>query len=157
MIKVLFVCMGNICRSPMAEAVFQQMVDSAGLGKYFEIDSAGIGAWYVGEPAHDGTLAILRRNNIPYDGRSRQIERTDMDEFDYVLAMDREVMGYLRRYATGTHAELRMFLDYAVAEGAVTTSEVPDPYYDGRFELVYNLVGHGCRALLAHIRKEHNL
>jgi protein-tyrosine phosphatase len=80
-----------------------------------------------------------------------------MDEFDYVLAMDREVMGYLRRYATGTQGELRMFLDYAVEEGTVKTSDVPDPYYDGRFELVYNLVQHGCRALLAHIRSEHNI
>ncbi|MEO0565262.1 MAG: low molecular weight phosphotyrosine protein phosphatase, partial [Chloroflexota bacterium] len=71
MIRVLFVCLGNICRSPMAEAVFGQKVRDAGLEGKIEVDSAGTSAWHAGETAHRGTLAVLRRNNVPYDGRSR--------------------------------------------------------------------------------------
>ncbi|MBZ0287978.1 MAG: low molecular weight phosphotyrosine protein phosphatase, partial [Anaerolineae bacterium] len=79
MISVLFVCMGNICRSPMAEAVFQDMVNKAGLSNQFTIDSAGTSGWNEGETAHRGTLAILKRNKIAYEGRARQFLATDSE------------------------------------------------------------------------------
>src|SRR5689334_2678843 len=82
-IRVLFVCMGNICRSPMAEAVFQHMVNEAGLSSKFSLDSAGTGGWHAGETAHRGTLNVLKDHNIPYDGRARQFIRADLDKFDY--------------------------------------------------------------------------
>lgn len=156
MIKVLFVCMGNICRSPMAEAVFQDMVTQAGLENHFLIDSAGTGDWHAGETAHESTLEVLRKRGIRYNGRSRQITRQDMEEFDYILTMDntnlRGVQGMF-----GPSPKLRMFLSFANAAELIHVQEVPDPYYNGRYEQVYDLVNTGSVALLAHLRAEHRL
>jgi protein-tyrosine phosphatase len=157
MIRVLFVCMGNICRSPMAEAVFQEMVKQAGLSDKIQVDSAGTGDWHTGESAHEGTLAVLRRNGIPYNGRARQVTRADLDEFDYVLAMDRQNFSALQRSGTGARGEIRMFLSYANDAGTLAETDVPDPYYNGGFDRVYNLVTQGSAALLAHIRRQHTL
>jgi protein-tyrosine phosphatase len=157
MIHVLFVCMGNICRSPMAEAVFQDMVDKAGLTDQFQIDSAGTGNWYAGQTAHQGTLAVVRRANIAYKGRARQIQSPDFDKFDYIVAMDRENLAGIRRVGTASKGEVNLFLRWAKEAGAVSVDEVPDPYYDNSFDRVYDLVQKGCAALLAHIRAEHNL
>ena len=173
MIRVLFVCAGNICRSPMADAVFQDHIRRAGLQDQISVDSAGVGAWHPGESAHPGTLAVLREHDIAYDGRARQIRYDDFNHFDYVLAMDREnLAGILRlvnrgerssqekmdRLYNGAHRpEIGMFLSYANRAGSVAEIEVPDPYYDGRYPLVYELVEEGCTALLAHIRQVHRL
>ncbi len=145
--------MGNICRSPMAEAVFQHMVDQAGLSDRIDVDSAGTSRWEVGSPAHPGTQDILEKYHIPYDGRARQIVRQDLNDFDYVLAMDRENLSFVLRYATGARAEIRLFLSYAKEAGLVKIDEVPDPYFDGNFERTYTLIEAGCRALLHHIRQ----
>ncbi|MEO0565251.1 MAG: low molecular weight protein-tyrosine-phosphatase [Chloroflexota bacterium] len=156
MISVLFVCHGNICRSPMAEAVFQQMVNDAGLGDQIRADSAGTIGYHAGETAHRGTLEVLRKHNIPYDGRSRKIKASDFEAFDYVVTMDDNNLRNLRSMPTA-NANTRMFLSYANDAGTSTVREVPDPYYDGRFDYVYHLVKTGCEALLAEIRKNHNL
>lgn len=154
MIKVLFVCLGNICRSPMAEAVFQHMVNQAGLSEAIAIDSAGTGGWHVGEPAHRGTLAVLRAQNIPYEGRARQFTPRDLDDYDYVLAMDRENLAAIQRFARGnSHAHVGLFLDYAYRAGLVDVQEVPDPYFDNLFDRTYDLIERGSRALLDHIRQ----
>jgi protein-tyrosine phosphatase len=155
-IRVLFVCMGNICRSPMAEAVFQHLVNEAGLSDKIQVDSAGTGGWHAGEPAHRGTLDVLKRNTIPYNGRARQFVGGDLDKFDYVLAMDGENLSHIQRF-TSKKAEVRLFLEYGVAAKAVNRDEVPDPYYDGRFDYVYELVTEGSKALLDHIRAEHGI
>lgn len=158
MIKVLFVCLGNICRSPMADAVFQQMVKDAGLDNKIMVDSAGTGDWHVGETAHKGTLAVLKKHNIPYDGRARHLTQRDLSDFDYLLAMDTSNLAKLQQMAGGeSDGEIALFLDYANAAGLTDVKVVPDPYYDGRFDYVYDLVTLGCQALLDHIRKTHNL
>ncbi len=154
-VRVLMVCLGNICRSPMAEAVFQHMVDEAGLSDAITIDSAGTGSWHVGEKAHNGTRNILRKHNIPYDGRARQVTHADFDQFDYLLAMDGSNLSNLQRMQPDDNdAVITRLLDFAPDDGP---RDVPDPYYDGRFEEVYQLVTAGAAGLLAHIRAEHDL
>jgi protein-tyrosine phosphatase len=160
MVRVLMVCMGNICRSPMAEAVFQEKVKQAGLEDEITVDSAGTSRWHAGEPAHSGTLAVLKQNAIPYNGRSRQFVEKDLSDFDYVMAMDSENLSYIRRLqqTAGKHGpEVRLFLDYAREAGRVKPAEVPDPYYDDNFPYVYQLVEAGADELLKHIREKHEL
>lgn len=158
MIKVLFVCMGNICRSPMAEAVFMDMVKRAGLDHIIQADSAGLGDWHEGELAHRGTREVLHRHHIPYDGRARQIVSADLRKFDYVVAMDRSnLSGISRMMSDSDTAEVSLFLEFANTADLVDVEEVPDPYYTGRFDAVYALVQKGSQALLDHIRAEHNL
>jgi protein-tyrosine phosphatase len=155
MVRVLFVCLGNICRSPMAEGVFQHMVNEAGLSGEILVDSAGTGGWHVGERAHGGTRKVLAAHGIHYDGRARQLSLSDIRNFDYVLAMDHDNLATLRSKSRGDEgAEIGLFMDYAPDAG---TSEVPDPYYNGRFEYVYDLVQQASAGLLAHIRAEHGL
>ncbi len=154
-VRVLFVCLGNICRSPMAEGVFQHLVNEAGLGDEIIVDSAGTGSWHVGEQAHRGTRAVLQKHGIPYNGRARQLTPEDFDQFDYILAMDNSNLSNIRRMLPDdSDAVVMRFLD---VDDDVDEKEVPDPYYDGRFEYVYALVERGAQALLARIREEQGL
>ena len=153
-INVLFVCLGNICRSPMAEAIFQRLVDEAGLTDKFHIDSAGTGNWHVGEKAHRGTRQILAEHGIPYDGRARQVTGQDMtNPHTYIITMDQSNSDDLRR-VFGSHTNQYRLLDFA-RQTAVT--DVPDPYYTNNFETVYQLVAHGCQELLETIRQAEEL
>jgi protein-tyrosine phosphatase len=142
----------------MADAVFQKMVKDAELGDKISVDSAGTGGWHVGERAHHGTRDILNKHNIPYDGRARQLTQHDLKEFDYILAMDYSNLSSIHGRINGaSNAETQMFLHYANKAGLTTVEEVPDPYYTGGYNTVYELVDNGCRALLEHIRKKHQL
>lgn len=152
-INVVFVCLGNICRSPMAEAVFQQMVNEADLGDKIVVDSCGTGDWHVGETAHRGTKNILAQHNIPYNGRSRQVKQNDMAPNNYVVAMDDSNIRDLKR-RFGDHPRLYRLLDFAQNS---KERNVPDPYYTNNFEYVYQLVADGCHGLLQTIRDENNL
>ncbi len=152
-VSVCFVCTGNICRSPMAEAVFSQLVHEAGLSDQIRVDSAGTSRYHEGEPAHRGTLAILEKHGIQYNGRSRPLVKEDLRRFDYLIAMDDEHLDTIRYLGTSPGTVARL-LDFAPHQ---PIREVPDPYYDNRFAPVYDLVLEGSRGLLEHIRKAHQL
>lgn len=153
-VRVLFVCLGNICRSPMAEAVFQKLVDDAGLTDAIEVDSAGTSRYHVGERAHPGTRRVLAHHGIQYDGRARQIDSDDVNHSAvYVIAMDQENVADLReRFGDGPR--IHRLLEFATH---TEVRDVPDPYYSDNFEYVYRLVEDGCRGLLATIRADEKL
>lgn len=157
MIHVLFVCLGNICRSPMAEGVFRHLVAEAGLSDQITVDSAGTANYHVGESAHQGTLRVLSKHGIPYNESARQLQGADLDTFDYVLAMDKSNLEHIGQLAGDHRAQIDLFLSFANAANQTHLVEVPDPYYSGRFDEVYDLVSIGSRALLEHIRATHNL
>lgn len=147
-IKVVFVCLGNICRSPMAEGVFRHLVKQAGLEQQIMIDSCGTGGWHTGEEAHVGTQRVLAKHGMSFRHSARQLCEADFDEADYLVAMDSDNLRGIRRFKN-TNAEVALLLDYAKN---VDESDVPDPYYTGRFDDVFELVKAGCEGLLAHIR-----
>ena len=151
-IRIVFVCSGNICRSPMAEAVFRQLVDEAGLADRFEISSAGIGDWHAGEPPHRGTREALRRHGIPLvDGKRAQIVTPAMlSGADYIIAMDQGHIHALRAYGDHLDGKVSRLLEH---DPDAALLDVPDPYYSGKYEEVYQLVWPGSQALLKHIRE----
>ncbi len=153
-VRVLFVCLGNICRSPMAEAVFRELVDKSNLHDRIQIQSAGTGSWHAGERAHRGTREVLSRHGIDPNGLiAKQVSQDMLDNADYVIAMDSENLSDLRSWQIEP-GKLSRLLDYAED---INVRDVPDPYYDGRFELVYELARLGSQGLLKHIREQHTL
>jgi protein-tyrosine phosphatase len=156
-IRVLFLCAGNICRSPMAEAVFRHQVEAAGLGDKISADSAGTGNWHTGEQAHVRTRAVLERAGILYDGCARQVQPSDFHRFHYVMAMDRENLRAVQDLAIRGTAEVALFLDEPFRRGMTDTVEVPDPYYTGVYDEVFALVTAGSQVLLERIRAEYGL
>jgi len=140
---VLFVCLGNICRSPLAEGIFRDLVTDAGLSTSFMIDSAGTGAWHAGHPPDPRSIDVAARNGIDIGGqRARQVCTDDFHRFDTIVAMDRDNLAALRSRAGGP-ARLRLLLD-------TPPRDVPDPYYGGPegFDKVFRLVQSGCGDLL---------
>lgn len=155
-VGVLFVCMGNICRSPMAEGVFRQRVKEAGLEERIRVDSAGTHAYHVGEAPDHRAQAAARERGIDISAqRARQVTAEDLQEFQYVLAMDRDNHAGLARLAGNYNGSgLHMFLDFSRASHE---REVPDPYYGGPggFERVLDLVEDAADGLLEQVRREH--
>jgi len=157
-IRVLFVCLGNICRSPLAEAVFRHVVDERGWTERFEIDSAGTSGWHRGAPPDARSAETAWRRGIEVAGASRKVVAADLRRFDYVIAMDEENLDALRELqaSAGGTAQVRRLREF---EPSAASLDVPDPYYGGHrgFEDVHDIVERGCAGLLAHIAAEHGL
>lgn len=153
MLRVLFVCLGNICRSPMAEAVFRHLVSEEGLHDQIETDSAGTGDWHLGKPPHEGTRRMLDHYRIDYSGmRARQIAVEDLERYNYIVCMDKQNFDHVARMAEGrAHGRIIKLLDFHPDQRG---GDVPDPYYTGNFEEAYELIQEGCRRLLHSIREE---
>jgi len=151
-VRVLFVCMGNICRSPTAEGVFRKLVEDRQLGDHFEIDSAGTHSYHAGGPADPRASETALTRGIDLSTiRSRSIELTDFENFDYLIAMDEDNYSRMTGMADGAQADnIHLFMSFA--DNSQTT-EVPDPYYggDSGFETVFDMIEDASRGLLAAI------
>jgi protein-tyrosine phosphatase len=158
MVRVLFVCMGNICRSPTAQGVFEHLVEHQGLTSLITIDSAGTHAYHVGEPPDGRATQAARKRGIDLGRqRARRVTEDDFQDFDYVLAMDRNNYDDLMLLCPPAHRpKLHLFLEFATG---MTEDEVPDPYYGGitGFERVLDLIEQAAQGLLAEIRQHHRL
>jgi len=156
MVRVLFVCLGNICRSPTAEGVFREVVMRAGLLERIQIDSAGTHAYHVGSPPDARAQEAARRRGIDLSAlRGRKAVRDDFERFDFILAMDEENLDNLLAISPeGMEGKVQLFLDYAPHR---PEREVPDPYYggDAGFERVLDMTEEASHGLLAEIRKRH--
>jgi len=152
-IRVLFICMGNICRSPTAEGVFRHLVLEAGLADRIVVDSAGTHAYHANEPADRRAVAAAERRGYSLANiRARRVQDEDFELFDYVLAMDRDNQALLIEQADVTHHhKIRLFLEFSSGR----EDEVPDPYYGGAagFERVLDLVEEASRGLLETLNK----
>lgn len=148
-VRVLIVCLGNICRSPLAEGVFAHQVAEAGLNRQFISDSAGTGSWHIGNPPDPRSVAAAAWRGIDLSAqRARQVSSTDFSSFDHILAMDDANLATLMQMAPEQDShKLRLFLD---GVPGIASREVPDPYYGGDdgFEEVLDLIEQGSRALL---------
>lgn len=161
-VSVLFVCLGNICRSPLAEAVFRQIVTEEGLAHRFRIDSAGTSGWHDGEPPDDRTRAVAARRGVDVTGASRQITGADPIDFDYLVAMDEDNLAALEALIDRTPVDDHPPAAHLLREfdpEADGHPDVPDPYFGGPqgFENVHDLVERSARGLLAYLKEQHAL
>ncbi len=154
MVRILFVCMGNICRSPLAQGVFEDVLRREGLEDEVFVDSAGTGRWHVGEPPDQRALSAASLRGLDISAqRARQVRPEDCENFDYILTMDEENHWAVASLCRGS-AVVRPFLDFAENS---PEREVPDPYYGGPdgFERVLDLVERASEGLLEDIREWH--
>ena len=158
-VRICFVCLGNICRSPTAEGVFLSLIEQAGLAHAFEVDSAGTAGYHAGEPADRRSARAARARGIDLPSRARRFVRADFERFDYVLAMDGSNLGDLIELAPTESARAKVRLLRSFDATAEPNAEVPDPYYGGGrgFEDVLDICERACEGLLEHVRNHHGL
>ena len=149
-IKVLFICHGNICRSTMAQFVFQHMVNDQGLKDKFYIDSAATSREEIGNPPHHGTVNKLRQEGIPVlKHRAIQMTKQDYKEYDYIIGMDAwNIRNIMRIIGSDPEKKVSMLLDFTDRPG----TEIADPWYTGNFDATYDDVLEGCTGLLEHLK-----
>jgi protein-tyrosine phosphatase len=154
--RILFVCMGNICRSPTAEGVMRHLVRESGLEDEIVIDSAGTGNWHAGDPPDQRATKAAKARGVTLEGAARQITVDDFEDFDYLLAMDRDNLAGIRAIAPDEEAaaKARLLREFDPASAGAPDLDVPDPYYGGPqgFETVLDQVEAACRGLLDEIR-----
>lgn len=152
-------CLGNICRSPLAEGVFRKLVEDAGLQDRFRVDSAGTSGYHQGDAPDPRTCAVAARRGVTLEHTARRLRAEDLDRFDYVLAMDAENLERVEVLRDGSRGTAHVALLRSYEADAPAGAEVPDPYYGGErgFDDVHDMVERACRGLLSHICREHGL
>jgi len=158
-IRLCFVCLGNICRSPTAEAIMLSLVEESGLEEHIEIASAGTSAEHVGEDADPRAQACAVGRGLSLDNLADQFLEQDFERFEYILAMDNEVVDDLSSIAPDDESQEKVFLLRAFDPAARGNREVPDPYYGGNdgFDKVFDICESACQALLEHLIEHHDL
>lgn len=158
-IRICFVCLGNICRSPTAEGAMRRLLEDEQLTDRVEIDSAGTGAWHVGEPPDARARAAAKRRGIAIGGQARRVTTEDFARFDYIVAMDRSNRQHLFRMAPDEAGQQKVELFRNYDADSPRDADVPDPYYGGGngFETVLDICEAACRGLLRHLRENHPL
>ena len=155
MVRLLFVCMGNICRSPTAEGVMRRLLRDEGLEAAVEVDSAGTGSWHIGDPPDARATAAAQARGTVLEGAARQVERADFADFDLILAADRRNLRDLQAIVPpDARARVHLLREFDPASEGAPDLDVPDPYYGGDdgFEHVLDLVEAACRGLLDDLR-----
>ncbi len=154
MIKILFICHGNICRSPMAEFVMKDIVTKAGLEQSFHIESAATSREEIGNDIHPGSRRKMTEMGIPFSRRrARQITIDDYNDYDYLIGMDGENMYYMRRIlGEDSGNKMHLLLSYAGKN-----RDIADPWYTGNFDETFSDIDEGCRALLEFIRQKYSM
>lgn len=152
--RLLFVCLGNICRSPTAEGVMRTVLAREGMGEEIEVDSAGTGSWHVGHRPDGRASAAAAARGVTLEGAARQVRTEDFEQFDLILAMDRSNLADLRELAPDEQARAKVRLLREFDPEASGTLDVPDPYHGGEdgFAEVFELVEAACEGLLEEIR-----
>jgi protein-tyrosine phosphatase len=155
-IRVLFVCLGNICRSPLAEAIFRDKLKSSGLDQLFEADSCGTGNYHIGSQPDPRTVSNAKKNNLPIDHCARQLSEKDLADFDYILAMDASNLKNIMRLPNAKEYTKKISLLRDV-DPAAKGAEVPDPYFGGEdgFQEVYELLDRTLDILIARLSQAH--
>ncbi|GAB3232226.1 low molecular weight phosphotyrosine protein phosphatase [Algoriphagus aestuariicola] len=159
MIKVLFVCLGNICRSPLAEAIFNHKIQALGLSRKFKSDSAGTSDYHIGELPDERTIQCAQRKGLKINHRGRQVNRTDFRDFDYIIAMDESNLTNLeslKEKFNFPEKEVYLMRDFVTGwEGM----PVPDPYYGGEegFDEIYHILDASIESFLRKIKEVHQL
>lgn len=159
MIKVLFVCLGNICRSPLAEAIFNKKIAQSGMQNQFNSDSAGTSDYHIGELPDDRTLSCAKKYELPIQHRARQVHRTDFRDFHYIIAMDEnnfKVLGQFKNQFGYPNKEIHLMRDFVDQTKGLP---VPDPYYGGEeaFEEIYQILDEAIESFLSKIIVTHQL
>jgi len=158
-IRVSFVCLGNICRSPTAEGIMRHLVDRAGLSDKIEVESHGTGTWHLGERADRRARETAQGRGVTLNGRAQQFSEQDFSRLDYILVMDVGIKNALARLATTDEGRAKLHLLRSFDPASPSDAPVPDPYYGGPdgFEEVFDICDAACRGLLDHIIDQHQL
>jgi len=158
MVHVLFVCLGNICRSPLAEGIFKKLVSEAGLSSIIEVDSAGTSRWHIDEPPDTRSIQIAALNGIRLDHLGRQILKKDLDNFDYIFAMDKENLHEILRLQNPDHVHKARVMLMRDFDNQQSGADIPDPYYGGQngFQLVFDMLEESLSNFLDYLIEENN-
>ena len=155
-ISVLFVCLGNICRSPLAEGILSHQLKEAGIADRIYVDSAGTGAWHVGQDPDTRSILVAKKNGVDLSGLARQVQFEDFFDFQLILAMDRENLQNLKKLESdiGSETAIRLFREFDPLQDGVL--DVPDPYYGGPkgFDQVFEMIERTCAALVDYLHKK---